>query len=376
MLQAATEALEIFEDEECIAGQSAALQLMAEAQLLKNHPEEAMQAAKDRRALWKANGDRKEEGDAVIQIARIHLESKDSELAERHATEAQKIFQEIGDKAAESVACTYLAQAALMQMMNEADGETEEALASQSYRLSAEKAMRAANDAITACRHLGSKQLRAGSLFWRAQVLGFRGRLDEATRVVMDAATCFESIGAGGGMVQCRVLAADCQAGLKNYEQAKQLANSAVQLAGQIDDRQAEATAKECADRIVKAEKKSKELPAAPVQAAITQEPGEGASAAAAAGPAASAAAPLEPKGLDPVHATSRLMNIVKDVIAADEELGADSPLMEAGMDSLSSVQLVTEVSKEFHMTLSPSLVFDYPTVAAMVSHLVEESQG
>eukprot|EP00438_Fugacium_kawagutii_P022592 Skav212130 [mRNA] locus=scaffold1323:71720:77297:+ [translate_table: standard] len=42
----------------------------------------------------------------------------------------------------------------------------------------------------------------------------------------------------------------------------------------------------------------------------------------------------------------------------------ADSPLMEAGMDSLSSVQLVTEVSKEFAMSLSPSLVFDFPNVS------------
>lgn len=69
-------------------------------------------------------------------------------------------------------------------------------------------------------------------------------------------------------------------------------------------------------------------------------------------------------------------MSIVKDVIAADDEITADSPLMEAGMDSLSSVQLVTEVSKEFQMTLSPSLVFDFPNVSAIVNHLVEESQG
>ncbi|CAJ1397526.1 unnamed protein product [Effrenium voratum] len=93
------------------------------------------------------------------------------------------------------------------------------------------------------------------------------------------------------------------------------------------------------------------------------------------AAPAASAVAEA-PKGLDAALATKRLMSIVKDVIAADDEISADSPLMEAGMDSLSSVQLVTEVSKEFQMTLSPSLVFDFPNVASIVNHLVEESQG
>eukprot|EP00930_Biecheleria_cincta_P103167 TRINITY_DN950_c0_g1_i1.p1 TRINITY_DN950_c0_g1~~TRINITY_DN950_c0_g1_i1.p1 ORF type:complete len:859 (+),score=228.70 TRINITY_DN950_c0_g1_i1:71-2647(+) len=375
MLQAATEAYDIFEEEESISGQSAALTHVAEAQLQKEAYEEALQAAKDRRALWKALGNKTEEGHAIIQQARILLSSKDWESAERLATEAQKMFQAAGDKASESVACTHLAQASLRIMMNEADGETEEALGSQTYRIAAEKAMRAANDAITACRHLGSKQLRAGALFWRAQVLGFRGRLEEATRQVLDAESCFESIGAGSGMIQCRVLAADCQVGLKRWEEAKQLANAAIQLAGQINDREAEKAAKECLDRVDKAEKKSKELPAAPVQAAITQaapEAGQPVQAQVAS------AAPVVPevKSLDPVLATKRLMNIVKDVVAADDEIAADSPLMEAGMDSLSSVQLVTEVSKEFQMTLSPSLVFDFPTVAAMVSHLVEESSA
>eukprot|EP00930_Biecheleria_cincta_P103168 TRINITY_DN950_c0_g2_i1.p1 TRINITY_DN950_c0_g2~~TRINITY_DN950_c0_g2_i1.p1 ORF type:complete len:860 (+),score=236.63 TRINITY_DN950_c0_g2_i1:62-2641(+) len=376
MLQAATEAYDIFDEEEHIAGQSAALTHVAEAQLQKEAFEEALQAAKDRRALWKGLGNKKEEGDAIVQQARIYLASKDWESAERHATEAQKLFQAIGEKAAESVACTHVAQAALRIMMGEADGETEEALGSQTYRVAAEKAMRAANDAITACRNLGSKQLRAGALFWRAQVLGFRGRLDEATRVVLDAESCFESIGAGSGMIQCRVLAADCQAGLKAWDSAKQLANGAIQLAGQINDREAEKSAKECLDRVDKAEKKSKELPAAPVQAAIAQAASPEAGQAAPVQVASAAPAVPEVKSLDPVLATKRLMNIVKDVVAADDEIAADSPLMEAGMDSLSSVQLVTEVSKEFQMTLSPSLVFDFPTVAAMVSHLVEESSA
>eukprot|EP00439_Symbiodinium_sp_Y106_P012477 s7335_g1.t2 len=184
---AVSSAEEMLQEEEDLLGRSAALQLVAEAQLVKEGFDEASQAAQDRRALWKGLGCRKEEGDAVLQLARILLASSEYDAAERHGMEAQKIFQEVGDKAAESVACVHLAQACLKKMSAEAEGETKEALASPSYRSSAEKAMRAANDAITACRHLGSKQLRAGALFWRAQVLGFRGRLEESLRVVLDA---------------------------------------------------------------------------------------------------------------------------------------------------------------------------------------------
>merc|ERR1719401_1909136 len=82
------------------------------------------------------------------------------------------------------------------------------------------------------------------------------------------------------------------------------------------------------------------------------------------------------PKGLDPAFVRKQLMTFVKDVMATDDELELDSPFMEAGMDSLSSVSLMSMVAKEFQMALSPSLVFDFPTVRALEEHLVEESKN
>merc|ERR1712183_1032981 len=81
-------------------------------------------------------------------------------------------------------------------------------------------------------------------------------------------------------------------------------------------------------------------------------------------------------KGLDPDYVRKQLMTFVKDVMASDDELELDSPFMEAGMDSLSSVSLMSMVAKEFQMALSPSLVFDFPTVRSLEEHLVEESKG
>lgn len=376
MLVRAQEAKEIFEEEESLEGQSAALRLIADARATKNNLEEAASACRERRQLWQDLGVRKEEGEAMSQLARILLAGNDLTASERQATEAKLIFHSIGDKTAECYAAVLLVQANLKQMMDQQQGETQEALKTPAYRTNCEKAMRAANDALTLCRHLGNKPLRGGALFWRAQVLGFRGRLEEAVRVAAEAEQCFDGAGAGGGVVQCKVLAADCLLGLGKFEDAKQVANAAYTRGSRGGDKQAADAAKECLDRIEKAEKKSKELPviqqAAITQADVSTKPTE----VAAAGPAAATVATPAPQGLDPVLATKRLMSIVKDVIAADDDLTADSPLMESGMDSLSSVQLTTEVSKEFQMTLSPSLVFDFPTVAAMVSHLVEESKG
>lgn len=50
---------------------------------------------------------------------------------------------------------------------------------------------------------------------------------------------------------------------------------------------------------------------------------------------------------MDPVHVRKQLASMVKDAIASDEELELDSPFMDAGMDSLSSVALMSMVAKE-----------------------------
>merc|ERR1711966_127726 len=93
--------------------------------------------------------------------------------------------------------------------------------------------------------------------------------------------------------------------------------------------------------------------------------------------PAAAASAVVQkPKGLDPKATELKLVELVKNVLTDDEALEADMPFMEAGIDSLGSVQLVTDVGKAFQMPLAPSIVFDYPSVRSLTEHLVEESKG
>merc|ERR1712151_1295715 len=94
-------------------------------------------------------------------------------------------------------------------------------------------------------------------------------------------------------------------------------------------------------------------------------------------GPASvAAAAPPKPRGLDPAVVKHKVLDMVKNVISSDDEIETDSPFMEAGMDSLSSVELVSQVAKEFQMALSPALIFDFPTVRMMVDHIVDESKA
>ncbi len=47
-----------------------------------------------------------------------------------------------------------------------------------------------------------------------------------------------------------------------------------------------------------------------------------------------------------------------------------DQPLMEAGLDSLGAVELRTSLSAKFGVDLPATLVFDYPSVAALTGFL------
>jgi aryl carrier-like protein len=64
------------------------------------------------------------------------------------------------------------------------------------------------------------------------------------------------------------------------------------------------------------------------------------------------------------------------DVICDDsDELTYDEPLMDAGLDSLASIAFTNCLSKE-GCPVSPTLMFDYPTIREISSHINEQIGG
>ena len=55
---------------------------------------------------------------------------------------------------------------------------------------------------------------------------------------------------------------------------------------------------------------------------------------------------------------------------AEAEELSLDSPLMDAGLTSASAIQLTSALEEALEAKLPGTLIFDYPTIASLVSHL------
>ncbi len=51
-------------------------------------------------------------------------------------------------------------------------------------------------------------------------------------------------------------------------------------------------------------------------------------------------------------------------------QVAPQQPLMEAGLDSLAAVELRNQLAAHFNVDLAPTLSFDFPTAAALASHI------
>merc|ERR1712217_354836 len=78
--------------------------------------------------------------------------------------------------------------------------------------------------------------------------------------------------------------------------------------------------------------------------------------------------------GLDLALVKSKVMEIAARITGADDgEIETDTPLMEAGLTSNSAILMRDELTAELPgVTLPVTLVFDYPSVAAMAELIVE----
>ena len=73
-------------------------------------------------------------------------------------------------------------------------------------------------------------------------------------------------------------------------------------------------------------------------------------------------------------YATEAVLRTVHALTGASSpELSSDTPLMEAGVDSLAATELATRLRNLSGVALSPTLMFEQPSPRAIASHLVDQ---
>mmetsp|Transcript_19666 Transcript_19666/g.52193 ORF Transcript_19666/g.52193 Transcript_19666/m.52193 type:complete len:845 (+) Transcript_19666:67-2601(+) len=355
----AQEAMDLYREVKDMKGEGNAAQMLADLYVAKGEAEDAMRMAERNLELMQEYGSKKGEAAAYYQLANVHFDAKMFEQAEKNALEAKKAAAGV-DRKQETLAQLLLTQIYIALSEDKAVPEK----GPHPY----ERSLRSATDAVSLSGKTGDRSLQATARYWRASLLGATGRVQDAARSAEEAESFFKKAEDARGQALSLLLRGSCSNAMGNKREAKEFVEAALDMAGTLGDKEMEADAAKLLDTI---EGRDRNAPVVQ-QIQYVQQTGDDMPVAAAA-PVSVVA---KPKGLDPGYVRKQLMTFVKDVMSTDDELELDSPFMEAGMDSLSSVSLMSMVAKEFQMALSPSLVFDFPTVRALEDHLVEESKG
>merc|ERR1712070_812215 len=80
-------------------------------------------------------------------------------------------------------------------------------------------------------------------------------------------------------------------------------------------------------------------------------------------------------KSIDVEFANRKVVAMMIDMFSSDDEIHLDTDVLETGLDSLSSLDLVGQLSKEFKgVHLSPTLLFDFPCIREIGQHIHEAS--
>jgi acyl carrier protein len=324
--------------------------------------EEAMEAASDCMEIYKQLGRKKEQAESMSSVANIYVQMGDVDEAVETIEETMVLAQEVNAPALQARLQLLLAQA-YVTIMSRADlpGGKRAALPAD-FLEARQKATRATKNALGLAGKCGDKRVRASALFWHAEVLVWTFRGGEALHFAQEAEQQFASCNDKRGQAYSTVLMADLNLMVGTRADAQQTAEKALSIIDGLPGMEdIEASAKKV---IQKAQKKE----VVPVVAVPVDGPVE-------AIPAIAAAKTQQSKPtLSKDFVKAKVLELAGTVVIDDDAIEQDVPFMEAGLDSLGSVQFVTDVSTAFGIQLPPSAIFDYPTGRALIDHIIGET--
>mmetsp|Transcript_63559 Transcript_63559/g.165003 ORF Transcript_63559/g.165003 Transcript_63559/m.165003 type:complete len:810 (-) Transcript_63559:158-2587(-) len=387
-MEVAKEMQQHFQDIEDNEGCAAALMTMCSLAMKEENYEEAARAAANAQAIFNEEEDAKGEANALRLLAEVHSRKEEHKAALRAAEQARVLFQDLEDPVGEAMVLYLLAQNAVLLTIREGARVKDNARASKTSREALAKASKTVNVAVQQARDLEEKghQLLACSLCTLSQVMMLSGRSSDALTAADEGIALFRDAGDTASEAAALLLSADALRDLASYRDSQEAANEALRLYKEGDDEKGQERAQELLDHLQEYLRPVARAPVPSAQAAIaaplqqvdfSQQGGQeqGAAAPRQATSVAKAKGPaLDLANMNEETVKARVMEIAIRVTGAeDDELEADTPLMEAGLTSNSAILLRDELSAELPgVNLPVTLVFDYPTIADMSELIVE----
>jgi len=401
-----TEARQVFKDAYCAAGDAEAMIVHAYFVFSTGDASRALDIAADARVLASTTAADREVEICYLQ-ALIQLQMGRLEEARMNIREAQRLAVKAGDVQEQVVGFLMLSQAYILDVVKESAasdvGRDEDDALSPALR----RALHLARDAVPLCKQLGDKALLAAALLHEAKVWFTAQRLDYAVASATKALNAIDSV-EGPGRQPVRIcqhikahvllLGAEMQLELGNVTEAQRCMDIAApccdvclplpesmraqflcgtRLPGDLLADVSPRALKKRAQPAAYSSKKGVEKEAMPLKVekdkALVAEQ-------VVAVPKPEDVAATKPEGALQVQSASleavrkTVLGMVTTIVSDDVEM--DSPLMAAGVDSLSSLELANRMKKHFSIKVPPTLVFEHPSVAAIVDFVLEEVEA
>jgi tetratricopeptide (TPR) repeat protein len=364
-LEAVDEALGYYRKAGDEKGEAISLFIAGVVLHLQGDDEKEMALVKMRKAqeYLRDCNEKKAEAQVCRQIAEYQLEKERPEEACRSADDARLLANRAKDKELEVAAFIMVArchQKVMEKLVSDDDSK------SVAFKSEWDKAMKAANSAKTLARKLEQKKLLGEALYTCADVLIIQGRTGDASEALEESLGLLEESGYKTKQVSALVLKGNIAFLKGDHAQASQAANQALALAKTTNDSACVGAAQALVSHLAAEGKAGR--------AAADESAGEKKDDAAVEAAAVEVVEDTGPKALDAAVVQNTLADVVSELIGADVE--DDTPFMDAGLDSLMSIQFRTELQKQFKgLGLSSTITFDYPTPKQLRDHIVEKSQ-
>jgi len=339
-------------------------------------------------------------------MADVYMQDDRFDKAVRAAEQARRLWKGLENQAAEANALNIIAQAHV-NMQHKKD--TMDARMSATGKDGWDKALKAGTEALKISRELSDEE--SGKLFTGtalctlAEVYLAKRSGDEALQHANEAFALFMEGGDEPSAGHAWVLCAQADVLKEDYNQARDDASEGLEIFKIAGDDRGQGYAQSVLDLV----EKLAPPPAAGagfdpamMQAMMAQMGGGGGAPAwkvppsgQMAAPAAAAAAPetagggavvrkagaagvLDVKGggITVEIISAKIKEVAMGIIGDEDDIEVDTPLMQAGLTSNTAVLLRDEMSTTIPgVNLPPTLMFDYPSIAAIAAFIVERAK-
>jgi len=343
-----------------VRSQAVALHMVAGACLSADMPEDAVKYSQEMRNLCKQVQDKKGEGHAMYLLTRANIGQifKEAEKLEKYrpkdVVENDDEEREVKMSYGLPGVSTDKREQPVMQ-----DPRYEKAVAQHARIMeAADRALTVAKESVAVAKRSDDKELQSMTLYSLAQVQLLAGKADEAQKSVQEAIDLSKASGEKNCEALSLVLSAEIHIMNQRTGDAVDAAERGLRLCKKIGDWAGEDYAKRVLEHIL-------------------GEPAPGMDDDAGDAAAASGGEVAVFQGLDPAFVRAELRDQVSQLVGLDDDsMGDDTPLMDSGMDSLSSVEFRNTVAKEFKMNLPATLTFDFPSIKSLTEFIVEQSRA